>query len=154
MIVDHLKNAGLYRSMGERFSVALDWLQKQNFATMESRQFPIRGKEIYAILQRYEPRSRAEAQWEAHRKYFDIQYVATGRERMGYAPLDTLTQSKPYNPESDVVMLTGSGDFINAPQGALFILGPDDAHMPAIAPEPGGTFDSEVTKVVVKVAVD
>ena len=154
MIVDRLKNADQYRTMGERLAVALDWLRSQDFAGMEIGQYPIRGEEIYALLQRYQPRSRAETQWEAHRKYFDVQYVVAGREQMGYAPFDTLKESKPYDPESDAVMLTGPGDFIAAPQGTFFILGPNDAHMPAIAPEPDGSSSSEVTKVVVKVAID
>ena len=114
----------------------------------------IRGEEIYALIHRYQPRRRADAKWEAHRKYFDVQYVVAGREQMGYAPIDTLNESDPYDPNTDAVMLTGPGDFITAPEGTLFILGPDDAHMPAIAPEPEGRSAAEVTKVVVKVAID
>jgi len=151
MIVDRLTNADQYRPMGERIAAALDWLGSQDFARMDTGQHAIRGTEIYALIHRYQPRSRDQAQWEAHRKYFDVQYVAAGREQMGYAHIDTLKEAKPYNPESDAVMLTGPGDFITAETGALFILGPDDAHMPAIAPEP--PVEGEVTKVVVKVAI-
>lgn len=152
MIVDRLENADQYRAMGERIAAAVDWLGSQDFKQMETGEHSIRGKEIYALIHRYQPRSRKEAQWEAHRKYFDVQYVAAGREQMGYAHIGTLKESKPYDPESDAVMLTGPGDFIAASEGTLFILGPDDAHMPAIAPEP--PVSGEVTKVVVKVAID
>ena len=151
MIVDRIQNAAQYYAFGDRISSALRFLYSNDFAKMESGRHEIRGRQIFAMVQRYTPRPPEGVQWEAHRDYIDVQYVVSGVEQMGYAPMETLTTAKAYDKESDAQMLTGPGSFITAMPGMFFILAPDDAHMPAIA-LPGGD-GGEVTKVVVKVAV-
>ena len=90
-----------------------------------------------------------EARWEAHRRYIDVQYMVKGTERIGVGHLSQFVQ-EPYDPELDVIWLTGEGDFLTFPEGTFMIFWPEDAHLPRVmVHEP-----AEVIRVVVKIAVD
>ncbi len=154
MIVDHLDNAESYYSMGDKIASALRWLKSNDATTMETGKYPIRGKQIYAMVQRYQAKDRSEKQWEAHRQFLDVQYVAAGAEHFGYCHLDKLEVAKPYDSQIDAVMLDGDGNFILATPGTFLILAPQDAHMPGVKPSGREAGEGEVTKVVIKVAVD
>lgn len=151
MIADQIQNASLYYKLGERIETALRDLAGRDIRSMEKGQYPIRGEEIYLIVARYVPRSPHGARFEAHRRYFDVQYIVDGHELMGYAPLDRISVTKEYDPEMDSLLGTGDGDFIKGSPGTFFVLGPKDAHMPGIAPASGQA--DEVTKAIIKVAV-
>lgn len=69
---------------------------------------------------------------EAHKNFLDIQYLVEGSETMGWAPLDTLTEAKPYNPEKDVWFFSGSCDFVDIRTGYCYVVFPEDAHMPGV----------------------
>ena len=68
---------------------------------------------------------------EAHRQYLDIQYVVSGSEVMGWAPVDSLTPSGEFNVEKDAGMYTGKCEFVNIQAGWCYVVFPEDAHMPA-----------------------
>ena len=110
----------------------------------------IDGDRIFALPQGYQTRPAAQCRWEAHRRYIDIQYVVTGREAMGYAPLSTLKPTTDFDQAKDVGFYDGTGSIITVEAGMFAIFFPHDAHMPCMQvtgrPEP-------VRKVVVKVAL-
>ena len=100
------------------------------------------------MVQEYDTKPAAQAKWEAHRKYIDIQYVISGMERMGFANLKTM-QVGEYAPERDFQALNGAGSFVDVFAGAFVIFFPEDGHMPCLcvdAPEP-------VRKIVLKVRI-
>jgi YhcH/YjgK/YiaL family protein len=67
---------------------------------------------------------------------------------MGYAPVDSLTPTGPYDPQKDAVMLQGQGDFFTASAGMFVVFFPEDAHMPSVAVNDQ---PSPIRKVVLKV---
>ena len=152
MIIDQIAHAENYYYMGERIASALRWLKTNDATTMDAGTYPIRGQQIYAMVQTYQPADRGQRQWEAHRRYLDVQYMAAGTEHFGYCHLNKLEVAHAYDAESDVVMLNGDGDFLLSTPGTFLILAPHDAHMPGVAP-PGTPDTGQVTKVVIKVAV-
>ena len=107
------------------------------------------GDKVFALVQQYQTKPLAEGKWEAHRKYIDVQYVAAGVEKIGWAPVSRLKVTELYDETKDVAFYTGKGDFVTVPAGWFVILFPEDAHMPSIAVDA----PSPVTKVVVKVKV-
>ena len=146
MIIDQLRNAWLYRGLGEHIRKALDYLASKDFSTLESGRSDIDGDNVYALVQRYETKPREKGVWEAHRRYIDVQYVASGIETLGYTHVGGLAETQEYSPEKDCVLLAGAGDFITARAGTFVIFFPEDAHMPCLAYE-GAV---PVLKVVVK----
>lgn len=105
------------------------------------------GSGIRAMLQDYTTRPRAEGRWEAHRAFWDLQLVLRGAEHFGWAPLEDLTVSEPFDESRDVVFLDGSGEFFTLSAGRFALVAPTDAHMPSIAADA----PASVRKVVFKI---
>jgi len=170
MILDRLECAPLYTAFGLRIAAALDYLARVDFARLPDGRHELDGDRLYAIVQRYRTKPAAEARWEAHRQYVDVQYVVAGAERMGWAALhDGLEVAVPYDPAKDVVFFDARGQFFDVPAGHFVIFAPSDVHAPGLASpgrQPGdasigpsrpradarGSLD-EVLKVVVKCRV-
>lgn len=150
MILDTLKNADQYFVLGERLAAAFKFLRDNDCTQLPVGKIPIRGDEIYALVQDNTTKLRSEGVWEAHRKYIDVQFVAAGVEQMGYANVETLTVKKPYDAQVDYGLFDGTGSYVTVPAGSFTIFFPQDGHIPgsAVNEQP-----ASVRKVVVKVAV-
>ena len=147
MIADTIHHAGVYAGLGAGIARALELIRRTDFAALPAGRHEVNGDALYYLVQPYTTRPVEGASWEAHRRYLDVQYVASGRERIGWAPLTSLRVTSPYDAAADAELLAGEGDFITAGPGTFVLLWPEDAHMPGIAAgEP-----SPVLKVVVKV---
>ncbi len=149
MILDKLENADLYRGIHPRIAAALDWLRQTDLLALPLGKTLIDGEQIFALTQEYTPQEPALLKYEAHRRYWDVQVVARGRERMGWANLSQMTVSEPHDAERDVAFFRGEGQFVLVPAGFFTIFSPQDIHMPGVAAEPLEV----VRKVVVKVEV-
>jgi YhcH/YjgK/YiaL family protein len=136
----------------ERWDKAFAFFKDSNFATMEIKRYDIDDDNVFALLSEYLTKSEEEARYEAHQRYADIQYVASGKEMIGIAPLSTKKEIlQPYDSTKDIMFLSVS-EVINykATPDRFFIFFPDDAHRP-------GLRDGDSTlvrKVVVKVKLD
>jgi YhcH/YjgK/YiaL family protein len=150
MIFDQLKNACLYFSLSERMKKALEYLGTTNFSTMEPGKIEIDGDDIFAIVQHYDTKPITSGKWESHKKYIDIQYIVSGKEKIGYSHSNKTIVTQPYHAEKDVQYLKGEGNFLIVEAGYFAILFPSDVHMPGIAIN----LSTPVTKVVIKVKVD
>lgn len=131
--------------LGTGIEVALRYLQETDFKNFVPERYYIDGDRVYAMVQEYDSKPKAEGFYEAHRKYLDVQYVAAGVEYMDYAAAATL-QAGPYD-EDGLYEAEGDGKFFFLRDGYFCILAPQDAHMPGMAAEQS----TSVKKVVVKV---
>lgn len=150
MVIDKMSNSHLYEGMGDLFKKAFEYLRNTDFSNMEVGKYEIEGKDFYILVQEFEARPLDKCAIEAHQNYADIQYVVKGREKMGYAPLSTVTVSQPYNPEKDVAKYTGDVEWVTINEGMFALYLPDDAHEPCLAVAPGETVKKIVGKVRVK----
>lgn len=156
MIVDRLENAKWYARVGRSgggvgggVGEAMEFLRETNFSKVADGKVEIDGERMFAFVQRYATKEVDEAKWEAHRKYVDVQYVADGAERMGYAALaDELPVAKSYDEESDLVFYETAGDLVTVEAGGFAVFWPWDVHAPGLVVVEGGSDD--VLKVVVK----
>lgn len=147
MIIDTLKNAGLYQALGVNIGKALDYLAATDFSAVEPGRYDLDGDNLFALVQRYDTKPHEKGVWEAHRRYIDVQYVASGIETMGYAHIDDLSETQAYSAEKDYLLLAGAGDFVTVRAGVFVVFFPQDAHMPCLTCKSA----SSVQKVVVKV---
>jgi YhcH/YjgK/YiaL family protein len=149
MIVDQLDNAALYKSVNSRLAKAFDYLKNTDILSLEVGKYPIEGTDVFAVVSEYQAKKLEDAKWEAHKDYADVQFIAAGEEKMGYAPLATMEVKDAYNAEKDIIILKGSGDYVTATAGTFIVFFPQDAHQPCVST---GKND-KVKKVVVKVRV-
>jgi YhcH/YjgK/YiaL family protein len=87
MVSDILANAHLYTALGTRIARGLQFLAKTDLASLAPGRHELDGKRLFALVSDYTPKPLAECRWEAHRRYLDLQYLVSGIERMGVAPI-------------------------------------------------------------------
>ncbi|MDG2449488.1 MAG: YhcH/YjgK/YiaL family protein [Saprospiraceae bacterium] len=149
MIFDTLNNRQRYYDLGDRIQKALNYLANTDFQKCKNGIYELEGKDVFAIVSQYETRKEADSFWEAHKKYIDIQYLISGKEKIGYAPISNMESLGNYNHENDFEEYVGKGTFIPFFDMSFFILFPEDTHLPGIVHEEA----SKVRKVVVKVRI-
>ncbi len=151
MILDTLPLWRRYATLNPRFPQAFSFLEQVTADTAVGRH-EIAGDDLFALVQRYETRPAAGMQLEAHRRYIDIQFIASGREVIHWAPLASLTEvTLPYDAAKEAAFFKAADGMVpvRLAAGQFAILYPDDAHMPCCAWDD----PTEVLKVVVKVAM-
>lgn len=116
----------------------------------ETLKVSLEGDELFALNQIYKTKPMAQAKFEAHRQYIDLQFVFEGFEIIrNSSPIDCRPESG-YDEKNDVQFFTS--DFftpITLKTNMLCILYPEDVHAPGLI------FDttSTVKKTVVKVRI-
>lgn len=128
----------------------LEFLATTDLTALPTGRVDIDGDAIFALVQDYETEPKERRRPEAHVRHLDIQYIASGREVIGYAPInrggdvaeDLLSQR-------DVVFyaaVAGETDLVmEAGNWAVFY--PNDIHRPCCI---SGS-SAKVRKVVVKI---
>jgi len=136
----------------ERWDKAFAFLRENDLTKMELKRYDIDGNNLYAPVSEYITKNDSAARYEVHRNYIDIQYVVSGRELIGIAPLsDTKDILVPYDAATDVEFMTVSQiKNVPATSDRFFIFFPDNVHRPGLK----DGVNSPVRKVVVKVKVD
>jgi biofilm protein TabA len=148
MVTDTIDNADLYKVLGERFAAGLEFLKRKDLATLPLGKMEILGSDCFALIQEYDSRTKAMSKWEAHRVHADIQFVVSGKEYIGYAPINTVTVTNEYNAKDDYLLGTAEGTYVKMSPGMFTILWPQDAHSPGVAQNDQ---PEKLRKVVVKV---
>jgi len=141
-----------YFKQKERWDKAFAFLKENDLTKMELKRYDIDGNNLYAPVSEYISKDDTAARYEAHRNYIDIQYVVSGRELIGIAPLSDIKDILvPYDAATDVEFMTVS-QIRNVPATSdrFFIFFPDDIHRPGLK----DGVNSPVRKVVVKVKID
>lgn len=150
MIIDRLERRGLYASIGRGIPEALEFLAKTDVSALANGKHVIDGERLFAMVQRYKTKPVAEGRWEMHKKYIDVQYVAAGSERIGFAPLtDDSPVDEAYDPSRDVAFYKMSGVLLPVSAGMFAVFTPNEVHAPCLSPD-GPESAGEVLKVVVK----
>jgi YhcH/YjgK/YiaL family protein len=136
----------------ERWDKAFSFLKSNDLSGLELKRYDIDGDNVYAPVSEYLTKDEKDARYEAHRKYIDIQYVVSGTEIIGLAPMSQKTEVlEPYDSTKDIEFLTsGDGENLIATPERFFIFFPEDAHRPGVKYQE----NSPVRKVVVKVKID
>jgi len=108
---------------------------------------------VFALVQRYETMRAEVPTFEYHRKYIDVQFIASGEEVIGWATAESMKITEAYDEKKDICFGTVKQEMrtlVHLRAGQLMVLWPEDAHAPKLAAgEP-----SPVMKIVVKVAVE
>ncbi len=147
MIFDTLQNAALYENLKDGFAKGFAFIREAEEKSLPVGRYDIDGDKVYAMIQEYKTHENL-GQFEAHRDYIDIQYIASGVEVMEYAPLADCTETVAYTPDiafyharAKVKMTFYAGDF------GIFL--PDDAHNPGVWENAA----KAVRKIVIKVHI-
>ena len=150
MILARLADWRRYTALAE-LREAFAFLERHAGGGLKPGRIEIAGDRVFALPQSYAPKPVAEGRFEAHRRYLDVQYIASGAEMIGWAPTPQLEAETPYHPEQDIAFYRVPARYtpLALVAGVFAVFYPEDAHMPCL--ELGG--QGQVEKIVVKVAL-
>lgn len=153
MIVTDIAHLAQQVAPTPAMETAIAWLKTAPLETLPEGRIDLDGDRAYAIVQLYNTLAPgAPVTFEAHRQYLDIQLVVTGQEVIGWAPLEQVNITRPFEDSIDACLGTVPADeatSVKLGAGQLAVLYPSDAHAPRL---PLGE-SSPVRKIVVKVLV-
>ena len=91
MLYDTLENLSAYSVLSPRLARAFRFLAETDFSTLPDGCLELDGQDVYATLSTYETRLVNDTP-EAHRKYIDVQFLLSGSEKVGVAPLSVMNK--------------------------------------------------------------
>ena len=149
MIVGELKQWKTIQGL-EGLEAAFEFLQKNRGQELPVGKLSVQGDDIYAIVIRTPSRPVEGAQFEAHRRYIDVQYLAAGMETIGYAPVDHLKIACPYHQANDIEFydLPEEYERLSMYPDRFAVFFPGEGHLPNC--HLGG--EHQLSKIVVKVS--
>lgn len=151
MIADTIERSDRYDCLSGNFAAAFAFLRSADSGKLAAGRHDIDGDRVFALAQEYETAPFDARRWESHRRYADIQYVLSGKESIGWAPLERLELVEDSFADKD------AGLYADAPAaaevamdaGMFAVFFPADGHKPGCA----RAGSSHVRKIVVKVAL-
>jgi YhcH/YjgK/YiaL family protein len=122
-----------YHANKDYWDKAFAFMKNRNLETLAPGRYDIDGDNVYASITENPTKDFDSTMWESHRKYIDLQYVISGKEKIGVASPEKLTVIRPYNEARDAANYSGNGTLYDATPGTFFLFFPSDAHRPNIA---------------------
>ncbi len=138
-----------YKNYPQAIQRAVEYLKANDFVAMEAGVYEIEGKDMYAQVFDAETGPAEEKRPEVHEKYLDVQFLASGKERLGFTFDTGEYEVDERFDERDLIFYkkVDSEGFIESRPGCFCVFFPSDVHRPAVASGEPMT----VRKVVVKV---
>ena len=153
MIVTDLNHIDHQVPMAPSLRKAFDFLRGRNIHELSDGRVDVDGDRVFALVQRYESMRMEVPKFEYHRKYIDVQFIASGEEVIGWATSETMKITEAYDEKKDICFGTVAAAKwtpVHLQAGQIMVLWPEDAHAPKLAAgEP-----ARVMKIVIKVAVE
>jgi len=131
MIYDGLENIGTYEHPSKRMKTASAYLRETDLDGLSDGIHEIEDRDVYAFVNTFTTRDQEDALFEIHKKYIDLQVLVYGAETIYYALTADLEPETEYDPEKDILFLSGETRIV-APfrTGEFYLFYPHDAHMP------------------------
>jgi YhcH/YjgK/YiaL family protein len=138
-----------YNRNKEIWDKAFVFLNRKDLNTLAPGNYPLDGKKVYAIVSKYDSKDMDKTKWESHRKYIDLQYLISGKEKIGVAPVSQAKVTEAYNDAQDIAHYESAGKYYVAEPGTFFLFFPQETHRPSIKVD--GSVP--VKKLVIKISV-
>ena len=103
MIFSSIHTCDNYNEYPEVIRKVIDYLKSNDFVNMEPGVYEIQGKDIYAQVFDAETGSAEEKRPESHKNYLDVQFLASGEEKLGFTPLKEEYEVDEYFEERDLI---------------------------------------------------
>jgi len=137
-----------YKNKAE-WDKAFSFIRDSDLVHLKPGKHVIDGDDVYATITEGPEKTFEQSAWESHRKYIDLQYVITGKEKIGVAPVANAIVTQAYDDKADIAHYISDGKFYIGDPSAFFLFFPADAHRPNIHVD---GYDV-VRKLVIKIRV-
>lgn len=146
MVTSSLENYEQYIA-NDRIRQAFKFLKNTNLLDLEVGKHIIDGDKIFALVQNYSTKDQNLCKYESHKRYIDIQYIVSGKEKISYTNIKNL-KLKNEDKENDKILYEdtlGNEFIIN--EGEFVVFYPEDGHKACIKVNK----EESVKKIVLKV---
>ena len=132
MIYDTLMHIAAYRGLGATMDRAIDYLASADLSALPAGRYEIDGDKVFLMIQEPDFRAPADAQFEVHHRYADIQLALSEGEAISCLPVEQIAAWEPFDAQKDIGFsnVDEKGTPLPMPAGTFMILFPQDAHMP------------------------
>ena len=139
------------RTLKEKIDAAVEIITNLDFDNLEVGRYDV-DEDFFYLVQAYETKPLEAGRHEAHKKYVDIQYVISGKERIDVTAAAGMEVDESYDEEKDIVFFKEPEQAANIilTDGGYAILYPADSHKPGLR---AGKEAVAVRKIVGKVRV-
>ena len=152
MIITNVDSNDLksFENIHPRFQKAFEFIKKAVNENLSDGDYEIDAKNIYAFISSYKTKTEAEAKFEAHRKYIDIQCILSGTEVIGFEAPEEVQLIEDYKDGGDICFYSLNKDYdrIVLKKGEFAIIMTDELHAPCLSLNDEPT---DVKKAVVKI---
>jgi YhcH/YjgK/YiaL family protein len=131
---------------------ALALLRANDYSQMAPGRYEV-NDHLYFMIQKYTTKAQAEALYEAHRRYADLQYVVSGEEAMWVCKTCDMSALSDFDVEKDMGKYQEAKPLaaLRLLPGSYAVFMPEDCHKTSFTPD--GEPRSEVVKVVFKIRI-
>lgn len=152
MIFSSINSKDDFKNYPQAIQKAIDYLKSNDFVNMETGVYEIDGKNMYAQVFDAETGAVETKKPEVHEKYLDVQFLASGVEKLGFTPDTGEYEVDERFDERDLIFYKAveNEGFITSTPGCFCVFFPNDIHRPAVMVNEPMT----VRKVVVKVSLE
>jgi YhcH/YjgK/YiaL family protein len=133
--VNNIEFAKQYHANQAYWDKAFLFMREKNLKEMVPGKYVIDGDNVFATITDAPSKEFEQSAWESHRKYIDLQYVITGKEKIGVSALADATVIKPYDETKDLANYSAAGKYFIATPEEFFLFFPNDVHRPNIKVE-------------------
>ena len=102
MVLDHTRNLDQYKCFSNNFKTAIEFIQSLELSNLAPCDLKIDGDNVFGFVKDFPLKQSENVQFEAHRRYADIQLLLEGRETIYTADTNTLAISIPYDSSCDI----------------------------------------------------
>lgn len=133
MISGQLRFAQRYYGVHPRLQTAIDFLMREDLSRPAGA-YEIDGKNVIALFQEYETRAADVVPWETHNYHYDVQYLVSGVEKIGFGRRDGCQIIQPYNAKDDydIIAPIADPDYFTIRDDGFAVFFPEDAHQPRV----------------------
>lgn len=128
---------------------AFQFMETHNLQELAPGKYPIDGDQVFASVSETVNKPFEDTNWESHKKYIDLQYVISGKEKIGEASFENEKITRPYDAARDVANYAiNKGKFYVADSSTFYLFFPSTTHRPNIIVN-----NDKVKKLVIKIRV-
>lgn len=133
---------------------AYEFLIRSDLAMLPDGRYDL-GKDVFVNVETYNTQLGSQREFEAHRKYVDLHFMISGREKISVCPIAEMRVKKTYSSQHDIAFYwpdeqagRKSRDYL-LQGGEGIVIYPEEGHMPCL--DPPDSAGCRVKKAVVKI---
>lgn len=145
MIKDNIKNKVIYVGVSPLVKKALDIAMTLDSDTPNGHYEVCKGL-FYNVIE-FDGKDIDMAVGENHQRFADIQMVLSGKEKIGYSPLELACNTTEYDESKDIAFWQADWEWNTLGEGDFGIYFPQDVHAPGVG-------SGKIKKAVFKIKLD